>query len=99
MSRTSLMIVVGSMPCSALYAAWIPRRRSVSVIASFIESVMVSAYMTTWPPTFRAARPETWISDHALRRNPSLSASRMATSVTSGRSMPSRSRLMPTSTS
>src|SRR3970282_1387776 len=33
------------------------------------------------------------------RRKPSLSASRMATSETSGRSSPSRSRLMPTSTS
>src|SRR3989344_3561273 len=32
-------------------------------------------------------------------KNPSLSASRIATSATSGRSKPSRKRLMPTSTS
>ena len=37
--------------------------------------------------------------DVRVRRKPSLSASRMATSDTSGRSSPSRSRLMPTSTS
>jgi hypothetical protein len=55
--------------------------------------------MTTWPSTLRAARPIIWMSDVSLRRNPSLSASRMATSDTSGRSSPSRSRLMPTSTS
>ena len=68
-------------------------------MATRIDSVTVSAYMITSPPMFRAARPIIWISDHADRRNPSLSASRIATSVTSGRSMPSRSRLIPTSTS
>ena len=49
--------------------------------------------------TLRAARPIVWISDVSLRRKPSLSASRIATSDTSGRSSPSRSRLTPTSTS
>jgi len=44
----------------------------------------------------RAARPAVWISDVWLRKKPSLSASRMQTSETSGRSSPSRSRLMPT---
>ena len=39
------------------------------------------------------------ISALSLRRKPSLSASSMATSSTSGRSSPSRSRFMPTSTS
>ena len=53
--------------------------------------------MITSPPVFRAARPIIWMSDQAERRNPSLSASRMATSVTSGRSIPSRRRLIPTS--
>ena len=47
----------------------------------------------------RAARPEVWMSEPAERRKPSLSASRMATSETSGRSSPSRSRLIPTMTS
>ena len=64
-----------------------------------IERVTVSAYMMTRPATFRAARPQVWISERGERRNPSLSASRIATSETSGRSSPSRSRLIPTSTS
>ena len=68
-------------------------------MACRIESVTLSAYMMTRPFTFRAARPDVWISDPADRRKPSLSASRIATSETSGRSSPSRSRLMPTSTS
>ena len=49
--------------------------------------------------SLRAARPMVWISEPFDRRKPSLSASRIATSDTSGRSRPSRSRLMPTSTS
>jgi hypothetical protein len=65
----------------------------------FMEAVMLSAYMCTWPDTLRAARPMVWMSERAERRKPSLSASRMLTSDTSGRSRPSRSRLMPTSTS
>ena len=48
---------------------------------------------------FRAARPIIWMSDQADRRKPSLSASRIATRVTSGRSIPSRRRLIPTRTS
>ena len=55
--------------------------------------------MITVPSTLRAARPIVWISEVAPRRKPSLSASRIATSETSGRSSPSRSRLTPTSTS
>ena len=47
----------------------------------------------------RAARPIVWISEVSPRRKPSLSASRIATSETSGRSRPSRSRFTPTSTS
>ncbi len=48
------------------------------------------------PLRWRAARPAVWISDVSLRRKPSLSASSTATSDTSGRSSPSRSRLIPT---
>ena len=51
------------------------------------------------PLMCRAARPMVWISERPERRKPSLSASRIATSDTSGMSSPSRSRLMPTSTS
>jgi hypothetical protein len=68
-------------------------------MASFMESVMVSAYRCTSPDTLRAARPMVWIRLRVERRKPSLSASRIATSDTSGRSRPSRNRLMPTSTS
>ncbi len=60
---------------------------------------MLSAYMCTWPDTFRAARPIVWMRLRSLRRNPALSASRIDTSDTSGRSRPSRSRLIPTRTS
>ena len=99
MSEMPLTIVSGVMPCSSLYARWMARRRSVSPIARRIASVSLSAYISTLPPTLRAARPIVWISDVSPRRKPSLSASRMATSDTSGRSSPSRSRLTPTSTS
>src|SRR6516225_7867159 len=53
----------------------------------------------TWPSMLRAARPMVWTSEVSLRRNPSLSASRIATSAHSGMSRPSRNRLMPTSAS
>ena len=60
---------------------------------------MVSAYITTCPCSLRAARPMVCISDTSERKKPSLSASSMATRLTSGISRPSRSRLIPTSTS
>ncbi len=68
MSRTSLRTVFGSMPCSRLCAIWRSRRRLVSPIARAIDSVIVSAYITTLPSTLRAARPIVWISDVPLRR-------------------------------
>ena len=40
-----------------------------------------------------------WMSEPSERKNPSLSASRIATKDTSGMSSPSRSKLMPTMTS
>ena len=99
MSEMPLTIVSGVMPCSRLYASWIARRRSVSSIAARMAAVSLSAYMRTVPSTLRAARPIVWISEVSPRRKPSLSASRIATSDTSGRSSPSRRRLTPTSTS
>ena len=45
------------------------------------------------PSEFRAARPIVWISERSERRNPSLSASSIATSETSGRSSPSRKKV------
>ena len=98
-SRTDFWIVVGVILCSSLYSCWILRRRSVSSIALRMESVILSAYMMTCPSLLRAARPIVWIRDVSERKNPSLSASRIATSVISGISRPSRSRLIPTRTS
>ena len=60
------------------------RRYWVSLMVSCIERVIVSAYMMTLPFRLRAARPEVCISERVERRNPSLSASRMATRETSG---------------
>ena len=96
---TSFIIVLGTMPCALLYSSCILRRRLVSSIALFMLPVMVSAYMMTLPSAFRAARPIVCTSEVSLRKKPSLSASRMATNFTSGRSSPSRSRFMPQSTS
>ena len=59
----------------------------------------MSAYMMTLPFRLRAARPEVCISERVERRNPSLSASRMATRETLGISNPSRNKLTPTITS
>ena len=50
-------------------------------------------------PVEVARAPMVWIRLRSERRKPSLSASRIATSETSGMSRPSRSRLIPTSTS
>src|SRR5580692_8213218 len=99
MSAIRLRSGCGSIPRSVLYATCLARRRSVSSIARCIDGVTLSAYMCTWPETLRAARPIVWISDVPDRKKPSLSASRIDTSDTSGRSRPSRSRLIPTSTS
>ncbi len=99
MSETPFAIVSGTIPCSSLYASWTARRRFVSSSASLIASVCLSAYISTLPLTFRAARPIVWMRLVRPRRNPSLSASRIATSDTSGRSSPSRRRLTPTRTS
>ena len=62
-------------------------------------SVILSAYMITFPLTLRAARPAVWVRERCERKNPSLSASKIATSETSGKSNPSRNRLTPTKTS
>ena len=95
----SRLIVAGVISCSILYACCFSRRRSVSRIARSMLPVMRSAYRITRPSTLRAARPMVWIKDVSLRRKPSLSASKIATSPHSGISRPSRSKLMPTSTS
>ena len=91
-------MLIGMILFSSLYLTCLARRRFVSSKARFIESVTRSAYMITRPFTLRAARPIVWINAVSERRKPSLSASKIATRETSGKSKPSRKRL-PTSTS
>ena len=66
---------------------------------AFMESVTLSAYISTCRRRCAPPGRSSGSSEVSERRNPSLSASRIATSETSGRSRPSRSRLMPTRTS
>ena len=68
-------------------------------MALAIELVMRSAYKITLPLTLRAARPMVWISERSERKKPSLSASKIQTNDTSGKSKPSRNKLIPISTS
>ncbi len=96
---TLLRMVHGTMPCSIFHASCTVRRRVVSSIAACMERVILSAYKITCPCALRAARPKVWISEPSERKKPSLSASKMATKDTSGKSKPSRKRLIPTSTS
>ena len=63
MSLMALRMVCGSMPWSSLYCIWMARRRFVSSMARAMESVILSAYMITWPDTLRAARPMVWMSE------------------------------------
>ena len=76
------------------------QRELAQAITDPRELLAVLALPAPWLESAeRAARPTVWISELSERRKPSLSASRMATSDTSGMSSPSRSRLMPTITS
>ena len=88
--------LVGVIPCSSLCSACRVRRYSVTSSRRWIESVTSSQNNTHSPWMCRAARPAVWIRLVSLRRKPSLSASRMQTSDTSGKSRPSRNRLIPT---
>jgi len=94
-----LLILWGVIPCSWLYASCLALRRLVSSKVFFMASVISSAYKTTLPSTFLAALPDIWIKERAERRNPVLSASKIATRETSGKSRPSRNKLTPTITS
>ena len=58
--------------------------------------VILSAYIITRPLALRAARPIVCNSALSPRKNPSLSASNIATSDTSGISRPSRNKFIPT---
>ena len=96
---TSFLMPRGVILCASLKEVCNLRRRLVSSIARCIDFVIVSAYMITLPSICRAARPIVWMREPAERKKPSLSASSIETRDTSGRSSPSRSRLIPTTTS
>ena len=98
-SLIGLTIVLGVIPCSLLNFICKLRLLSVASIASRIESVIESAYIITLPFEFLAARPIVWTKGLVERKNPSLSASKIATKDTSGTSIPSRKRLIPIKTS
>ena len=93
------MMDCGVMPFSSLYASWIALRRLVSPMALFHRVGHAVGVENRTALDVARARPMVWISEPAERRKPSLSASRIATSETSGRSSPSRNRLMPINTS
>ena len=87
--------VFGTILFSSLNLICLFLRLLFSFIASFMLSVIVSAYNTTLPLTFLAALPIICISDLVSLRNPSLSASNIATKLTSGKSNPSLNKLIP----
>ena len=64
-----------------------------------MDRVTLSAYITTKPFTFLAALPAVWVNERSDLKKPSLSASRIATKLTSGRSNPSLNKFTPISTS
>mmetsp|Transcript_13021 Transcript_13021/g.44061 ORF Transcript_13021/g.44061 Transcript_13021/m.44061 type:complete len:379 (-) Transcript_13021:394-1530(-) len=86
----------GTTPARALASSCSLRRRFVSPTAWRMLPVTVSAYRTAVPLRCRDARPMVCTSAEYERRKPSLSASMMATSDTSGRFSPSRRRFTPT---
>ena len=98
-SLIDFVIVFGVIPCALLYSSCIFFLLLVSVIAFSIDSVNSSAYIITVPSVFLAARPIVCISERSERKKPSLSASSIATSDTSGMSSPSLSKFIPTKTS
>ena len=57
--------------------------------------VSSSAYIITCPLELRAALPIVCINERSERKNPSLSASSIATKDTSGMSNPSLKRFIP----
>ena len=93
------MIVFGSILLSKLNLICFSLLRLVSSKAIFIDPVSLSAYIIAFPLTFLAALPIVWINEPADLKKPSLSASSIATRDTSGKSSPSLSKLIPTSTS
>ena len=87
------------MLCNVLYAICFSRLLSVSSMVRCMLAVILSAYIITLPLSFLAALPMVCVNDLSLRKNPSLSASIMATKLTSGKSKPSRNKFTPINTS
>ena len=99
MASLLFLTVVGVIPCSSLYLICFNLLRLVSSMVRAIESVVLSAYIITRPSEFLAARPMVCINALSERKKPSLSASKIATSATSGKSNPSLNKLIPINTS
>src|SRR4030066_2502050 len=80
MSDMVLFIVFGVILFFLLCSIWMSLLLLVSSKAFLIELVISSAYIITFPLTFLAALPIVCINDIADLKNPSLSASSIATS-------------------
>ena len=98
MYSLDLEIVFGIILFLILYSFWSFLLLWVFLIVESIDLVILSAYIITKPFTFLAALPEVCINDFSFLKNPSLSASRIITNETSGRSNPSLNKLTPTKT-
>jgi len=98
LSQALLSAAALSHVSCCILSVW-PSGRSVSAFAFLIESVRWSAYNITFESMFLAALPVVCIMLRSSRRNPSLSASSIPISPTSGMSRPSLSRFIPTSAS
>ena len=85
---------VGMIPWTLLYFICNCLRFSVLSMVLCMEFVI-----RTKPFTLRAARPTVCTNDLSFLKKPSLSASKIATNETSGRSNPSLSRFTPIRTS
>ena len=96
---SAFRIVFGMIPLSALYDSCLRLLAFVCPIAASIEGDTESAYKITFPFSFRLALPMVCNNERSFLRNPSRSASKIATSETSGISSPSLRRLIPTITS
>ena len=98
-SLTFVLIDFGVILFFLLNNSWIDLLLSVSSIALCIDPVTLSAYKIALPRILRAALPIVCIKVVSDLRKPSLSASKIATKLTSGISRPSLNKLIPTSTS
>ena len=87
------------MLCFVLYAICLSLLLSVSSMVFSMLLVILSAYKIARPFIFLAALPIVCVNDFTFLKKPSLSASKIATKETSGKSKPSRNKFTPIKTS